>query len=145
MLDAYDVMDEAADELEKLHDLLGKANALARIRWGEIERLKAERDTALSISEQHSDVVNNTIVQLAECQAREAKHREALEWCGKYEEDDHPANQVLALPIDDTALQEAIKQGQREILLKAADFLFSDGQHNHWAVKELRRMVKELK
>jgi hypothetical protein len=42
MLDAYDVMDDAADELEKLHDLLGKANALARIRWKEIERLNKE-------------------------------------------------------------------------------------------------------
>jgi hypothetical protein len=28
-------------EIERLHDLLGKANALARIRWGEIEQLKA--------------------------------------------------------------------------------------------------------
>ena len=37
-----ELTDEAADEIEHLHDLLGKANALARIRWGEIERLNKE-------------------------------------------------------------------------------------------------------
>jgi hypothetical protein len=34
---------EEATELRRLHDLLGKANALCRIRAAEIERLKAEK------------------------------------------------------------------------------------------------------
>jgi flagellar biosynthesis/type III secretory pathway protein FliH len=68
----------------------------------EIERLKAERDAAIKEMARWAR-------EAGASQAREAKLREALEWCGKYEEDDHPANQVLALPTDDTALKEAIK------------------------------------
>lgn len=37
-----DWCDEAAAELRRMHDLLGKANALCRIRAEEIERLKAQ-------------------------------------------------------------------------------------------------------
>ena len=37
-----DWCDEAAAELRRMHDLLGKANALCRIRVEEIERLKAQ-------------------------------------------------------------------------------------------------------
>ena len=36
---------------------------------------------------------------------------------------------------------ELVKKAKREALLEAADFLFRDGQHNHWAVKELHRMA----
>jgi len=38
---------EVAAELRRLHDLLGKANALCRIRAAEIERLKAEKSELL--------------------------------------------------------------------------------------------------
>ncbi len=34
---------KTASELRRLHDLLGKANALCRIRSAEIERLNAEK------------------------------------------------------------------------------------------------------
>jgi hypothetical protein len=147
----------------------------------DLNRVEAERDTALRISEQHSDVVNNMIVQLATSQAeierlkseleaetqrrwdgnriasdeatadfnemrdiavkemarwaheaeasqaREKKLREALSRLyteyeyqesighiprGRIEKDF--ASIGLALPTDDSALQEAIKQGQRE-------------------------------
>lgn len=37
--------DEAAAELRRLHDLLGKANALCRIRAAEIERLVVENES----------------------------------------------------------------------------------------------------
>jgi hypothetical protein len=81
MLDAYDVMDAAADE---------------------IERLKAE---------------------LAASQAREAKLREALEALAKLGNGcvfgsslgNQMAFNAFCLPYDDTALQEAIKQGQRAV------------------------------
>ena len=39
---------EEATELRRLHDLLGKANALCRIRAAEIERLKAERSELMA-------------------------------------------------------------------------------------------------
>jgi hypothetical protein len=132
---------QAADELENLHDLLGKANALARIRWGEIERLKAERDAAIK-------EVGKWSREAGVSQAREAKLRELLaqfELWESYDDPETPIKDALArIGSDDTALKEAIKQAKREALLEAADFLFSDGQHNHWAVKELRRMAEEL-
>jgi hypothetical protein len=53
-------------------------------------------------------------------------------------------DEVLALPTDDTALQQAIKQGQREILLKAADF--GTAIDDRGVLKfELRKMAEELK
>ena len=38
----WDDLNDAAAELRRMHDLLGKANALCRIRAEEIERLKAQ-------------------------------------------------------------------------------------------------------
>jgi hypothetical protein len=147
----------------------------------EIERLKAERDTAIK-------EIGKWSREAGASQAREAKLREALEGLVSWVYASAHwgctplkviyAQAVLALPTDDTALQEAIeaalqaspefdlltrigqylsdvdyigdyvegiKQAKREALMEAADFLFSDGQHNHWAVKELRRMAKEIK
>ena len=39
---AKETIKDQQAEIEHLHDLLGKANALARIRWNEIERLNKE-------------------------------------------------------------------------------------------------------
>lgn len=43
-----DVMGEAAKELRSLHDQLGKANALCRIRWARIAELTEQRDELLN-------------------------------------------------------------------------------------------------
>ena len=45
-----DWCDEAAAELRRMHDLLGKANALCRIRAEEIERLKAQPEPVIDKS-----------------------------------------------------------------------------------------------
>lgn len=37
-----DLLEEAATEIEHLHDLLGKANALARIRYEQLQELNDE-------------------------------------------------------------------------------------------------------
>jgi len=134
---------QAADELEKLHDLLGKANALARIRWGEIERLKDERDAAIKEVAKWSR-------EAGASQAREAKLREALEGLVSWVYASAHwgctplkviyAQAVLALPTDDTALQEAIKQGQREVLMEAAEW-FNEGDPAWYRLKE---MAEEL-
>ena len=52
-----DWCDEAAAELRRMHDLLGKANALCRIRAEEIERLKAqpEQEPVAFICEFYAD------------------------------------------------------------------------------------------
>ena len=48
---ALEAKDEPADnELRRLHDLLGKANALARIRAAEIESLKEQLAQANKVS-----------------------------------------------------------------------------------------------
>jgi hypothetical protein len=49
-------------------------------------------------------------------------------------------DEVLALPTDDSALKEAIKQGQREVLLKAANKL----NYGDIAYTELRKMAEEI-
>ena len=121
----------------------------------EIERLKAERDAAIKEVAKWSR-------EAGASQAREAKLREALETV-KVDLIDgrlfaavvdtkswHPrVLNAIALPTDDTALKEAIKQGQREILLKAADWWDQDDNlipraHSR-ARKEFRRMAEEIK
>lgn len=62
---------------------------------------------------------------LAECQAREAKLREALEiaWSGEYVsgmEARRLAQQALALPQDDTALRNLLADVRKEALLETA-------------------------
>ena len=82
--------------------------------------------------------------------AREAKLRKALEkianstihWYSSIQD----AKEALAIQADDTALQEAIKQAKREVLLEVADW-FDDGYECSAAnnvARELRRMAEEL-
>jgi hypothetical protein len=116
---------EAAEEIERLRTELSKYQASDEMLnecCADLDRLKAERDTALRISEQHCDVVNNMVMQLAASQAREAKLREALETV-KVDLIDgrlfaavvdtkswhHRVLNAIALPTDDTALQEAVE------------------------------------
>ena len=84
--------------------------------------------------------------QLQECQAREAKLREALSDCvdywvptnGNLEEEDRQIGmycQALALPNDDSALKEY----RRKVLLEAADSDWCDSRHSG----ELRRMAEK--
>ena len=94
--------------------------------------------------------------ELAASQAREAKLREALSHLyAEYEYQESignvPIGRIekdfasirLALPSDDSALKEAIKQGQREILLKAADF--GTAIDDRGVLKfELRKMAEEI-
>jgi hypothetical protein len=137
-------MNEMTDEFtQAVAELDSPVARMLEEKDAEIERLKAERDAAIK-------EVAKWAREAGASQAREAKLREALEWCGKYEEDDHPANQVLALPTDDTALQEAIKQGQREVLMKAAEkFCTMDSAEadweGEWASDHLRKMAEEIK
>ena len=53
--------DAAAEELRRLHDLLGKANALARIRYEELEMQKAlvkeAQDMAVNLSGVNADLL----------------------------------------------------------------------------------------
>ena len=46
----WDDLNDAAAELRRMHDLLGKANALCRIRAEEIERLKAQPEPVIDKS-----------------------------------------------------------------------------------------------
>jgi hypothetical protein len=87
--------------------------------------------------------------ELAESQAREAKLRKVLElaevWRTKtlfaMRRDMYEA--AIALPADDTALKESIKQAKREALLEAAEWFRRHG-HLRW-VTELRKMAEERK
>jgi hypothetical protein len=86
-------------------------------------------------------------VKLAEAQAGEAKLREALNqiksftsFVGTY----IIAEDALALPTDDTALKEAIKQGQREALLKAA-WVCEGYTRTDAAAGRLRLIAEEIK
>jgi hypothetical protein len=93
------------------------------------------------------DMLNEYCADLAASQAREAKLREAVILC-KYAAG-HPekvygiTKNALALPTDDTALKEAIKQGKREILLKAATEFDSRGEFQGHG-ESLRKMADEL-
>lgn len=100
--------------------------------------------------------------ELAECQAREAKLRTALEmYLMPMPDKDttvmailiaatETAMQALALPTDNTALKEAIKQAKRDVLLEAAEkFCTMDSAEadweGEWASDHLRRMAEEIK
>jgi len=91
--------------------------------------------------------------KLAECQAREAKLREALQEAvdgmgGSYAIWSITANEALALPNDDTALREY----RRKVLLEAADWFeekvydTEDGHlHSEYhAADNLRNMAEEI-
>jgi hypothetical protein len=117
----------------------------------EIKRLKAERDAAIKEVAKWSR-------EAGASQAREAKLREALETV-KVDLIDgrlfaavvdtkswHPrVLNAIALPTDDTALKEAIKQGQRAALLEAADVLDTFASKRCGHSDEIRRMVDEIK
>lgn len=101
--------------------------------------------------------------QAKECQAREAKLRKALEQfasvnltednCASFSVANRRikniANMALALPHDDTALKEYVKQAQREALLEAADLCRIDddptGTVEGMLKNYLRRRAEELK
>jgi chromosome segregation ATPase len=88
---------QAADEIESLE--------------AEIDRLKAKRDAWENACSHWED-------EAIASQAREAKLRELLtqfELCESYDDPETPIKDALArIGSDDTALQQAIKQGQRE-------------------------------
>lgn len=69
-----DWCDEAAAELRRMHDLLGKANALCRIRAEEIERLKAQPEPVIDKS---------AAIRIATALGWEPKHT----WMGLTDED----------------------------------------------------------
>jgi soluble cytochrome b562 len=89
--------------------------------------------------------------QLAECQAREDGLLKLLQYAS-YELQQYTegftvfwgsVDKALAMPFDSTALDEAIKQAKREVLLDAVDLvLFNNGREPVQDV--LRRMVEEL-
>ena len=112
----------------------------------EIEHLKAELAAETQRRWDGNRIASDEAAEeLAASQAREAKLREFCNFAYR----DVPMNdyasekldEVLALPSDDSALKEAIKQGQREILLKAADTIEHDPGDAGW----LRRMEDEIK
>jgi hypothetical protein len=128
-------------------------------RTAELEaELEAERQRRWDGNEANSK-------ELAECQAREAKLREAMvsvlcnhDGVACFEGSDgdrRVIDDALALPTDDTALKEAIKQAKREALLEAAErfegtlpynWVCADGYSNGFDVAgELRFMAEELK
>lgn len=188
--DSYgDLADKAADEIESLHQQLAEC--------------EKARDTALKIAEQHSDVCNNMIQQLAASkkevnqlngmmrdkgfgqgeidmmgwyeeqleasQVREAKLREALSYSypvlsniaaylrskNDYMDTDSACqldsisrkqHEALAMPSDNTALKDAIKQAKREALLEAADWFKKQYVgHVSGVARVLRQGAKELK
>lgn len=131
---------------------------------------KAQKEAALRIADQHSDVVNNMILQLTErekdrdawenacahwekeaieSQAREAKLREVLnKFVDTYGKDDvrawmrvlNSALHAIALPHNDTALKEY----RKKVLLEAATKLEDNpGRFYFDGVDELRKMAEE--
>jgi chromosome segregation ATPase len=140
-------------EIERLHAELQTFEHGYVAKLGEIGRLKAELDDAKL--EQAWAERNAAVAELHNykevSQAREAKLREALEkiatntihWYASIQD----AKAALALPADDTALQEAIRQAKQEVLLEAAEAVshqnFRNG--NPWASETIRRLAEELK
>ncbi len=55
----YDHTRQAADELRRLHDLLGKANALNRIRAGRVQKLEAANEQLLVFAQSLVDAWNS--------------------------------------------------------------------------------------
>jgi uncharacterized small protein (DUF1192 family) len=111
----------------------------------DLDRRKAERDAAIK-------EIGKWAREAGASQAREAKLREALESLAKLGNGgvfgsslgNQMAFNAFCLPYDDTALKEAIKQGQREVLMEAADLC----EGYTWAdsvQKSIRRMAEEIK
>jgi hypothetical protein len=118
-------------------------------RDAEIERLKAERDAATADFNEMRDMAVKEMARWAReagaSQAREAYFREALNqlWANTRLSTAEVTSIIKAtftIPSDDSALKEAVKQGQREILLKAANKL----NYGDIAYTELRKMADEL-
>lgn len=106
---------------------------------------KAQKEAALRIAEQHSDVVNNMIQQLTESQAREARLLDLAQWLSGccdlagynyWEQNRH----ILAEQSNDTALKEY----RKKVLLEAATKLEDNpGRFYFDGVDELRRIAEE--
>jgi hypothetical protein len=155
LLDAYDAMEEAADEIERLRAaLVYEENRFGRIgthgpncyKWG-----PSHYECAMREIEQLRQRLHEVSVDWQCGQAREAKLRE---WVYAYlldDMDDVAATKKMErkFPADDTALKEAIKQAKRGALLEAADafWITEDGNDPvEKAVKRwLRRMAGEIK
>lgn len=125
-------------------------------------RADAELTDDIGLSDSAANRLESLRKQLAECQAREKVLREVLKlsWSEEYVngiETGKKAEEAIAMPFDSTALDEAIKQGQRELLFEVADITSrAEGQSgNDWGdgytaatndiVKGLRRVAEELK
>ncbi len=105
---------------------------------------KAQKEAALRIAEQHSDVVNNMIQQLTESQAREARLLDLAQWLSGccdlagynyWEQNRH----ILAEQSNDTALKEY----RKKVLLSAANELSDTYPHLTVSANLLRRMAEE--
>jgi len=129
MLDAYDVMDAAADEIERLKAELAASQArqaqLLKQLWSVNKWMRSGFIRAVCSYGQNFT---------------ESK-RSFLDTYDMYEK-------AISNPSDDTTLQEAIKQGQREALLKAAEWCNHHAQENiqirMYFANELRRMAEEI-
>jgi hypothetical protein len=137
LLDAYDVMEDAADEIERLRDEIA---ACTEDVDREVKLGSKFEASYLDCVEKH----NLTLDDLAAAEAREAKLREALEWCSRGMPDYQPARQALAMPADDSALKEALKQAKREALLEAAERMGDDVPAQRWAAREIRSMAASI-
>lgn len=108
---------------------------------------KAQKEAALRIAEQHSDVVNNMIQQLTESQAREARLLDLAQWLSGccdlagyngynyWEQNRH----ILAEQSNDTALKEY----RKKVLLSAANELSDTYPHLTVSANLLRRIAEE--
>ena len=129
---------EAAEELADVKKYWAEAHTATHTK---LATSQAERDAAIK-------EIGKWAREAGASQAREAKLRELLtqfELWESYDDPETPIKDALArIGSDDTALKEAIKQGQREILLKAADF--GTAIDDRGVLKfELRKMAEELK
>jgi hypothetical protein len=108
---------------------------------------------------EHEHLVNKLRELLAGCQAREEHYRATLEMFLMPMPDKsttvmdlllavtESAMEALALPQDNNALNEAIKQAKREALIEAAenDVLEHAMAHGFTVADRLRRMAGEIK
>ena len=86
--------------------------------------------------------------QLTASQAREAKLWEALNYATSClgTDGNDPIDNILALPQDDTILQEALKQAECKALMKVANvFDEMGGFDGYLAWKIVHRMIEETK
>jgi len=120
----------------------------------EIERLKAELAAETQRRWDGNRIASaEATEELAASQAREAKLRDRLEYIDAYLasyliDGDKQLNGLLldvrferSLPSDDSALKEAIKQGQREVLMEAAEW-FNEGDPAWCRLKEMAEEIK---